>query len=359
VDDRDKRLLNILQAEFPLVTRPFRALGVQVNLAEREVIGRVAALKRQRIIRQISAIFDTRSLGYKSSLVTMRVPPEKLDEAAAIVNGHPGVSHNYRRDHAFNLWFTLAVPPTSDLEWTVEHLHSMSGAESTRILPTLRLFKIGMQLDMEGGSGVERVESRHAGYSETRRPAAGRDGLGATDIAVIRELQEDIPLVAEPYRPMAGRIGLSEEGLFEAAAHLSIRGYLRRMAAVLHHREAGYRANAMGVWVVPPTRTEEVGLIMGSFRGVSHCYLRPTYPDWPFSMFTMVHGQEAKDCQEIINAISRATGITEYALLYSTKEYKKIRLKYFTPDLDEWEARARRTLEGAAPDRPVPVGERA
>jgi DNA-binding Lrp family transcriptional regulator len=359
VDDLDKRLLNTIQADFPLVSRPFHALGGQLDLAEGEVIDRVAALKQRRIIRQISAIFDTRSLGYKSSLVAMRVQPEKLDGAAAIVNGHPGVSHNYTRDHAFNLWFTLAVPVTSDLEWTVEHLHATTGADSTRILPTLRLFKIGMQLDMEGNTGTERVESGHAGYSETRRPAAGRAGLRPADIAVIRELQEDIPLVTEPYRPMANRIGLSEQGFFEAAAHLSAQGYLRRMAAVLHHREAGFRANAMGVWVVPPTRTEEVGQIMGSFKGVSHCYLRPTYPDWPFSIFTMVHGQEAKDCQEIIDAVSQATGITEYALLYSTKEYKKIRLKYFTPDLDEWEARARHTLEGVPSDRPVPVGERA
>ena len=359
MDDLDKRLLNTIQADFPLVSRPFHALGGQLDLAEGEVIDRVAALKQRRIIRQISAIFDTRSLGYKSSLVAMRVQPEKLDGAAAIVNGHPGVSHNYTRDHAFNLWFTLAVPATSDLEWTVEHLHATTGAESTRILPTLRLFKIGMQLDMEGNTGTERVESGHAGYSETRRPAAGRAGLRPADIAVIRELQEDIPLVTEPYRPMANRIGLSEQGFFEAAAHLSAQGYLRRMAAVLHHREAGFRANAMGVWVVPPTRSEEVGQIMGSFMGVSHCYLRPTYPDWPFSIFTMMHGQEAKDCQEIIDAISQATGITEYALLYSTKEYKKIRLKYFTPDLDEWEARARHPLEGAPSDRPVPVGERA
>ncbi len=359
MDDRDKRLLNIIQADFPLVSRPFQALGGQVDLAEGEIIDRIGSLKERRIIRQISAIFDTRSLGYKSSLVAMRIRPENLDAAAAIVNGHPGVSHNYVRNHAFNLWFTVAVPPTSDLEWTVEHLHATAGAESTRILPTLRLFKIGMQLDMEGNSGAERVEPHDAGYNETRRPAAGRAGLRAVDIAVIRELQEDLPLVPEPYRPMADHIGLSEEGLFEVASHLSGQGYLRRMAGVLHHREAGFRANAMGVWVVPPGRAEEVGQIMGSFKRVSHCYLRPTYPDWPYNIFTMVHGQEAKDCQEVINAISQTTGITDYALLYSTKEYKKVRLKYFTPELDEWEASARRAPQGSPSNRPVPVGERA
>lgn len=357
MDDRDKRLLNVIQADFPLVSRPFQDLGKPLQLAEAEVIDRIAALKKQRIIRQISAIFDTRSLGYRSSLVAMRVPPEKLEAAAAVVNSHPGVSHNYKRNHAFNLWFTLAVPPTSDLEWTVQHLHAMAGADSTRILPTLRLFKIGMQLDMEGRSGAERVESRKAGYSEARRPSAGRDGLRPIDIAAIRELQEDIPLIPEPYRPMAERMGVSEAVLFEVAAHLAAQGYLRRMAAVLYHREAGFRANAMGVWVVPPERAEEVGQIMGSFKGVSHCYLRPTYPDWPYSIFTMVHGQKARDCQEIISAVSQATGITEYALLYSTKEYKKVRLKYFTPELDEWEARARRSVDAAAA-LPAPAGER-
>jgi len=96
---------------------------------------------------------------------------------------------------------------------------------------------------------------------------------------------------------------------------------------------------------------------MGSFKAVSHCYLRPTYPDWPYSIFTMVHGQKARDCQEIITAICQATGITECALLYSTQEYQKIRLKYFTPELDEWEARARRAVDDAAA-LPAPAGQR-
>jgi DNA-binding Lrp family transcriptional regulator len=344
MDDRDKRLLNVIQSDFPLVSRPFQVLGDPLELPEGEVIDRIGALKQRRIIRQISAIFDTRSLGYKSSLVAMRVPPDGVDAAAAVVTSHPGVSHNYKRNHAFNLWFTLAVPPLSDLEWTVQRLHEMAGAESTRILPTLRLFKIGVQLDMEGSSGAERAE---APYSEARRPSAGRDGLRPMDIDVIRVLQEDLALISQPYRPLAERIGLSEAVLFEVARHLQAEGYLRRVAAVLHHREAGFRANAMGVWIVPPERSEEVGKIMGSFKGVSHCYLRPTYPDWPYSIFTMVHGQKAKDCQEIIQAISQATGIAEYALLYSTKEYKKVRLKYFTLELDEWEARARRSLDAA------------
>jgi len=344
MDDHDKRLLNAIQADFPLVSRPFEALGIRVGLAGAEVIARLDEHKRRKIVRQIGGIFDTRSLGYKSSLVAMRVRPEKVGRAAEVVNGHPGVSHNYARDHVFNLWFTIAVPPPSDLAWAVERLHETAGAESTRLLPTLRLFKIGVQLDMAGGSGAERAE---AAYSDATRPAAGPDGLRPVDVAVIRELQEDVPLDPQPYTPMARRIGLAEEEFLAVAAHLKTQGYMRRMAAVLHHREAGFRANAMGVWVAPADRAEAVGRVMGSFKGVSHCYLRPTYPDWPYNIFTMVHGQDADACREVIDAMARATGIAEYALLYSTKEYKKVRLRYFTSELDEWEARARGSVAPA------------
>jgi DNA-binding Lrp family transcriptional regulator len=347
LDHLDKRILNSLQRAVPLVPRPFAALGAGLGMSETDVVSRIQALKSRHIIRQISAIFDTRSLGYDSSLVAMRVRPDRLDAAAAMVSDHPGVSHNYQRNHAFNLWFTLAVPTASDLTWTVERLHEMAGAESTRMLPTLRLFKIGVQLDMAGGDGTARDE---VAYNDDRRPAAGRAGLGDQEIALIQELQNDLPLIPEPFAAIAGRLTMDQPEVFARAARLQAEGYLRRFAAVLHHREAGFAANAMGVWVVSPDRAEEIGAVMGSFRGVSHCYLRPTYPDWPYNIFTMVHGHTQMDCEAVVGAIAQTTGMREYALLYSTKQYKKIRLRYFTPDIAEWEARIRHRLA-----QPVPL----
>ncbi len=105
----------------------------------------------------------------------------------------------------------------------------------------------------------------------------------------------------------------------------------------------------MGVWAVPPERAEAAGITMASFRGVSHCYLRPTYPDWLYNIFTMVHGQTARECEAVVSAIATETGISDYALLYSTKQYKKVRLRYFTSDLDEWEDRVRRAASECAP----------
>jgi siroheme decarboxylase len=109
---------------------------------------------------------------------------------------------------------------------------------------------------------------------------------------------------------------------------------------VLRHRQAGFGANAMGAWVVPPEARETFGTTAASFSAVSHCYERPTYQDWPYSIFTMVHGQSREDCEQVLKAISVATGVTEYAALYSSQEYKKVRVKYFTGDIEAWEAEA-------------------
>ena len=335
MDDRDRRLLNLLQAEFPLVRRPYAALGERLQAGEEEILARIRRLRQEGIIRQVSAIFDTRSLGYKSSLVAMRADPARVDEAAAVVNTHPGVSHNYKRNHTFNIWFTIAVPPERDLEAAVKRLHDLAGAESTRILPTLRLFKIGVNLDMTGESDPAALEEPV--YSDKKRRGADPAALTPQEILAIRELQEDLPLTPAPFDPMAARMGITPEGLFAIAAELGRRGHLRRVAAVLYHRTAGFWANAMGVWKVPEDRTDEVGAIMGSVRGVSHCYLRPTYPDWPYNIFTMVHGRTVKECEEILGSISRATGITEFAQLYSSKEYKKTRVRYFTDEYEAWE----------------------
>ena len=111
---------------------------------------------------------------------------------------------------------------------------------------------------------------------------------------------------------------------------------MRRFAAVMNHRSAGFKANAMGVWAVPDDELGEIGPRMAGFSLVSHCYRRPTYDDWPYSVFTMVHGKNARECEQTIAAIQAETGVDEYALLWSIKEYKKTRVKYFTPDWDEW-----------------------
>lgn len=334
MDPIDKLIVNRIQEEFPLVSRPFAELGAPHGIDEIEVLARLQAVKELNVIRQISAIFDTRTLGYKSSLVAMATAPDDELHAAHVLNQHPGVSHNYKRNHDFNLWFTVAVPADGDLQATVDALHREARAISTRILPTLKLFKIGVTLDMTGEADPAR-QSEPA-YGEHKRPQTPVT-LTDEDVLFIRALQEDLPLVPRPYAMLAERAGRTEADLFAWARQAIERGYLRRLAAVLHHRKAGFRANGMAVWKVPEARIAEVGDQMAHFTAVSHCYQRPIYPDWPYSVFTMIHARTVEECEAIASAIEERTGVRERAMLYSSTEFKKVRLRYFTPEWAEWD----------------------
>lgn len=334
MDNTDKKLLNILQAEVPLVPRPFQALGERVGVPEAEMIERVARLKAEGVIRQIGAIFDTRRLGYQSSLVAMRIPSERLAAAAAVINEHPGVSHNYGRNHAYNLWFTIALPPGVSMEQTIQRLHELASAERTRPLPTLRLFKIGVQLDVAGESNPAEAVATGAAWSWKTAPEALR--LSSEEVEAVRCLQEDLPVTPTPFATLGAAWGFAPEQLFAQAARFRERQALRRYAAVLHHRAAGFVVNGMAVWQVPPARIEELGPVMGGFRGVSHCYQRPTYDDWPYTVFTMIHGRTGPEVKSVVETIAQQTGIRDYEILWSVTEYKKIRVKYFTRELDAW-----------------------
>jgi len=335
MDSTDKDLLNLIQREFPLEREPFEAMGQTLGLPGDEVIRRIDALKRGRVIRQISAIFDTRVLGYQSCLVAATIPPEKLNSAAKAINSHPGVSHNYERNNEFNLWYTVAVPPDSrlGLEATVDVLHKISGAEKTRTLPTLKLFKIGVTLDMRQGATAKKEAPQ---YGENDRAGADRN-ISEDDKAAIRALQEDVPLTPRPFDLWGRQVGLSCENLLERAYDLQRRKIMRRFSAVLYHRKAGFRANAMGVWKVAPERVEEVGNIFAQYQAVSHCYERPVYEDWPYALFSMVHGRSEEECESVLDAMAAETGLTERVSLYSTREYKKTRVRYFTPEMEAWE----------------------
>jgi len=337
-DPHDAALLGRLQESVPFTRKPFADLGAQLGLDEEDVLARLQRLKEEKIIRQISAIFDTRSLGYASSLVAARVSPERVDAAAAVLNAHPGVSHNYLRNHDYNLWYTIAVPPTSrfGLEKTVEILHQESGAEATRLLPTLKLYKIGVRFDVSGDSRPD--DASDAFFSDKQR--SEEIPLTASEIAFVRALQRDLALVPDPFGALADELGVPFDSLAETHARFLAAGRMRRFAAVLHHRKAGFRANAMGVWAGPPddpAELDRLGEIMAGFRAVSHCYRRPSYADWPYNLFTMVHGKSEDECEQTLAAIAEATGITNRSALYSTREYKKVRVRYFTDAEAEWE----------------------
>ncbi len=336
LDDTDKKLMNLLQSQFPLAQEPFAPVAAEAGLTVAETLERTQRLLDGRIIREITPIFDTRALGFDSMLVAAKVDADNPHRAAKIINSHPGVSHNYLRTHEFNLWFTIATPPDSKLglQGSLEVLQELTGAESIRQLPTLKLFKINMNLEME--KGTEALAAAADAATPRELDAQPYDDF---DIAVIRALQGPMEAVERPYDAAAAEVGRSVEDFLSHLEGMIERKILRRVAAILFHRRAGFSANGMGVWKVPDPDILEVGTQMASVRGISHCYERPTYEDWPYSVFTMAHGRSKEECDAILQSIADEHGLhgEDRATLYSSTEFKKIRLRYFTDEYSDWE----------------------
>ena len=324
IDPLDKQLLNEIQWKFPLSSMPYLEIATKHGLTEDDVMKRISLMKRIGLIRQINAIFDTRKLGYKSALVAFAVKKDRLDSVALEVNKHPGVSHNYERDHEFNMWFTLAVPADGDLKRDLEIMASLEGVIKFRLLPTLKLYKIGVKLDM-----VNSDPNKITPDDKVKKMDLKKFELASRDKEFIRELQKDLEVTPRPFDILAKNLGITVDELFKKAIEYETMGVMRRFAAILRHRDAGFAANGMIVWMVPEDKMDEVGYKLASFPQVSHCYRRPVYPDWPFNLFSMIHARTIEAAKKIAIELSNFVGINEYKILFSSREFKKERVKYF------------------------------
>ncbi|MDC8438124.1 MAG: Lrp/AsnC family transcriptional regulator, partial [Candidatus Nitrosotenuis sp.] len=254
MDALDREILNEIQWSFPLVKEPYNELASRFKISPDEMKKRISALKSSGVLRQLSAIFDTRRLGYKSSLVAMAVTPDRLEAVANLINRHPGVSHNYERNHEYNLWFTLATPPGSDLKTEVDKFSKLPGILKVRLLPTIKLFKIGVKLEM-----IEDKKQEIAPTEEKKKIKDVKFEPTEDDKEFIRQLQKDLDVVDRPFLAAAQSLGMSEEQVFEKLRYYEEIGVMRRYAAILRHRDAGFTANGMIVWRVPEEKIEEVG----------------------------------------------------------------------------------------------------
>jgi DNA-binding Lrp family transcriptional regulator len=324
MDALDKEILNEIQWSFPLVAEPYKELANRFHVTHDEMKSRISSLKSSGVLRQLSAIFDTRRLGYKSSLVAMSIDPDKLDFVANQINRHPGVSHNYERNHEYNLWFTLATPPGTDLKTEVDKFMKLSGINKVRLLPTIKLFKIGVKLDM-----VDEKKKQVAPTEEKKKIKEIKFTPTEDDKEFIRHLQKDLEVSDRPFLAAAQSLGITEGQVFEKLKYYEEIGVMRRFAAILRHRDVGFVANGMIVWRVPEQRIEDVGSILGAFPQISHCYQRPVYADWPYNVFSMVHCKSIAEAESMAKEIQSHIKVDDYRILFSSREFKKTRVEYF------------------------------
>jgi DNA-binding Lrp family transcriptional regulator len=325
-------ILSRIQKKFPLEAKPFKVIADELNMSEDEVLSILQEQKKSNIIRQTSAIFDTKRLGYVSSLVAFKIPSDKISDAVKIINSHPGISHNYERNHDFNIWFTLAVAPDSrlGLEKTLEILAKATEAEDYIMLPTLKLFKINVKLNTTGND--EKKE-------HVKRVVHTDIEMTPLHHAIVRAAQYDIPMVSEPFKKIVDELEIDYDKFFGVLQELQEAGVMRRFASILNHRKAGFSANAMVVWDVDEEKGEAIGETAASFSAVSHCYLRPKYENWPFNLFTMVHGKSTDETNGIIADMAKEIESKNHMPLYSSREFKKVRIEYFTPEFEAWETK--------------------
>ncbi|MEO5356413.1 MAG: Lrp/AsnC family transcriptional regulator [Nitrospirae bacterium YQR-1] len=323
-------IIKLLERGIYITKEPFSEMGVTLGLTQTELINRIKSLKDNKIIRQISPIYDSKMLGYEVALVAFRTTSDTIDSAAKIINTYPGVSHNYERSEFFNLWFTIAVDSSvfNGLDKTVQKLAELCGVTDYAILAPVKRFKINVMLGSywEAGDREEVQVNKNVFIPLTNE-----------EKQIVRVTQIDMPLVGKPFLHFAEILGLDEDYLLDKLREFQKRGIIRRIAAVMFHRKMGYSANAMVVWRVPQERIAEVGSSIASFKAVSHCYERTTTHQWLYNLYGVIHGKSVGDVEAVVEKINNMNSLNDYKVLFSIKEFKKVRPKYFTEDYIAWE----------------------
>jgi len=331
----EKQLLHIIQSNFPLTEKPYAAIGKSIGKTEHEVIETLRSLKKRNIIRQISAIFNGKLLGFDSTLISFQVQENTVDSAANIINSHPGVSHNYQREHLFNLWFTLSVPQDLDIERHAQTLARMASCTNYLYLPSVKMFKRHVQLEM---NDEQRISEATFQPSEILPQMSSKITLPPVIQGdIMNELQQDLPLSPTPFKDIAKRFHIEEEMFFNFLHSLKTSKKMSRFAGILKHRNLGFTANAMVVWEIPENMISPFVEHAVTYPSISHCYERVTYPKWPYNIYTMIHGKSHTMTQKVIDELSSKFGITRYEVLCSGKEYKKQRVNFFSQDIYEWD----------------------
>ena len=317
----EQNLLQSLQSGIPFISQPFEQIGRDVQMEEAQVLNYVRHWKEKGFIRWLGAIFSTSSLGYQSTLAALSVPEAKIAEAADIINQHPGVTHNYQRDYDYNLWFTLAVAPEENIDAHLEKLAQAGGAKKWLNLPVITTYKISLILPL--------AEKKAPMKASGVLPSNHLYALTEEEKALVRILQEDWPLVSTPYALMAKEWGKSEKCLIEKITQWKTLGIIRRVAAILRHREAGFTINWMVAWRIKEENMDFAGSQAAQSHLVSHCYHRRVTDDWVYPLFTMVHARSEEEAKKTIEELCQSIEPLDYKVLPTIKEFKKVRLKLF------------------------------
>lgn len=329
-------LLNDYQRHFPLTPEPFACMAGELDTRTQTVIDSLKRLQQQGAVSRVGPVFRPNRIGV-STLAAICVPDDQLEQVAAMVSRYPEVNHNYEREHHFNLWFVATAPDQGHLQATLDNIAQTTGYRVIS-LPLVKEYHIDLGFKMGGLPGRRNPSQppliRGGARSEpplAPSPDKGRDGDGFLSSSLIAAIQSGLPLVERPYFEIGQRLGLAESEVIQQIADMQAQGIIKRMGVVVRHHELGYHANAMLVWDVPDTLVDEVGQRLASADCVTLCYQRPRMlPDWPYNLFTMIHGKDRNDVLACIQDMTEQLELASlpHHVLFSRRRFKQCGARY-------------------------------
>ncbi len=323
LDAFDAELLSNIQTDFPVVARPFDVLSERFDADAEKILQRVSAMVSDGLIRRLGAVFDSKSLGYVSTLVAAAIPPDRLTDVAEMVSELPGVTHNYRREHRYNLWFTLTSESQTCQAETLAGLKSRTGIDEFHSLPALSVYKIGVNFKV--GSGANRTQA-----PKPASPSAGPVGeFSDQQKKLVRILQESLTVTDCPFDEVAMQLGWSVEQVIDQIQQWRQSGVMRRFGTVMNHRRLGFAANGMAVFRMENDRLDEAAERLVGCDDISHCYHRPAIEGFDYNLYAMVHGKSVAEVRSLVGELAEQISPLAHDVLFSTREFKKVSMRYF------------------------------
>lgn len=341
LDEVDAALLDEHQGGFPVREAPFDVLAEELGTDPSDVLDRLRTHADAGIVRRVGPVLDPSVIG-SSVLAGLSVPEEQFYEVAKIVNEYPQVSHNYRRDHEWNMWFVLAARSRERRDELLEEIADRSDLEPL-VLPKRREYCLDLQFPIVSDSRSRKpaavsdssgptsdAEERIDTNPDRRRsePETSRE-LSMLDRTVLEAIQEGFPLTETPYRDLADDLEVDVASLLSSIEGLLADGYIKRLGVIVSHRSAGFRSNCMVVWNVPDEELDRIGEYAGSRPYVTKCYYRPRRPErgWEYNLFTMIHGRDPDRVDEWIEELAESID-APYQRLNTTEKLKQTGTRY-------------------------------
>jgi len=322
IDLQDARLIDRAQRSIPTTERPFADLAAELGLTEAMVIERLGHLLATGVLTRLGPLYQIERAGGQFILAALQAPEDRYAEVTAQVNALPEVAHNYRRQHALNMWFVIAAE-TPAVAWAAcDQIEAVTGLP-VHAFPKEREYFVGLYLPLLGPSTA-------TAPAPPPPAAAGALALTEADRELIAATQSGLPLVPRPYDAVAAMLGSSGQAVRTRLAELLAAGVVRRIAAVPNHYRLGYTANGMSVWDVDDAQVDRLGELIGSQPGVSHCYRRPRKPGvWRYNLFAMLHGHTREQVLAQAGQVAALLGpaCRAHDVLFSSAILKKTGLR--------------------------------